>query len=156
MARSYFSIVLEHGADQVWQVIRPFDHYAWAGVGIDAVIEDGKAGDQVGAVRRVQLPDKKVIRQRLLAHSDISRSYTYAFCDGAPFPVRNYEATIRVSPVTESGAAFVEWSATFDCGEECEHWTNHFEKESFAKWLGSLRNFMKASAAPTFLGAPSR
>ena len=32
MARAYYSIVLDHPADEVWKVIRPFDHYAWAGV----------------------------------------------------------------------------------------------------------------------------
>ena len=53
MAKSYYSTILDHPADDVWSVIRPFDHYAWAGVESETVIEDGKMGDQVGAVRRV-------------------------------------------------------------------------------------------------------
>ena len=32
MAKSYYSTVLDHTAEEVWAVIRPFDHYAWAGV----------------------------------------------------------------------------------------------------------------------------
>jgi hypothetical protein len=52
MAKSYYSIVLDHPADDVWAVIRTFDHYGWAGVEGETVIEHGKAGDQVGAVRR--------------------------------------------------------------------------------------------------------
>ena len=55
MARSYYSVMLYHPADEVWAVIRPFDHYAWAGVESETIIEHGKAGDQVGAVRRGQL-----------------------------------------------------------------------------------------------------
>lgn len=44
MAKSYYSIVLDHPADDVWSVIRPFGHYAWAGVESNTIIEDGKAG----------------------------------------------------------------------------------------------------------------
>jgi len=151
MARAYTSVVLDHTADQVWAVIRPFDHYAWAGVQGETFIEGGKVGDQVGAVRRVEMPDR-VLRQQLLAHSDTERSYTYCFYDPPPFPVRDYTATIRVTPVTEplaepltgSGQAFVEWWASFDCAEgELERWTRFFEKQGFAVWLGALRRFMR-------------
>src|SRR5205807_3214483 len=143
MARACYSVVLDHSADEVWQVIRPFDHYAWAGVEGETIIEDGKIGDQVGAVRRVTLPDR-IIRQKLLAHSDVERSYTYFFCE--PAPVRNYVATIHVTPVVESRQAFVEWQASFDCAEqERERWIGHFEKDGFAQWLGALRRFMAAA-----------
>ena len=50
MAKSYYSMVLNHRADDVWNVIRPFDHYTWAGVEGDTVTEDDKRGDQVSAV----------------------------------------------------------------------------------------------------------
>jgi hypothetical protein len=69
MAQSYYSNVLDHTADEVWQVIRPFNQYAWSGVQAETVMEEGKAGDQVAAVRRIILPDK-IIRQILLSHSD--------------------------------------------------------------------------------------
>jgi len=143
MAKSYYSIVLDRSAVDVWAAIRPFDHYSWAGVLGETIIEEGKAGDQVGAIRRVATGDK-TIRQVLLAHSDIDRSYTYAFCDPSPFPVRNYTATIRVVPVVENDDAFVEWWATFDCAaDERDRWTQYFEKEGFAKWLAALRRFMQ-------------
>ncbi|WP_158812703.1 SRPBCC family protein [Methylocapsa sp. S129] len=142
MAKSYYSIVLDHSAEAVWAVIRPFDHYAWAGVESQTVIEAGKAGDQVAAIRRVAVGEK-IIRQILLAHSDIDRSYTYALCDPSPLPLRNYIATIRVAPIVETGKAFVEWWATFDCAvEEYDRWTKYFEQEGFARWLAALRQFM--------------
>jgi len=142
MARSHYSIALDHPAAEVWAVIRLFDHYAWAGVESQTIIEQGKAGDQVGAIRRVETPER-IIRQVLLAHSDIDRSYVYALCEPSPFPVRNYVATIRVSPIVESDAAFVEWSATFDCApEDQDRWTDHFAQQGFAKWLAALRRFM--------------
>jgi hypothetical protein len=144
MARSYYSMILDHPAEQVWAVIRPFDHYAWAGVESAIVVEGGKAGDQVGAIRRIASQDK-VIRQILLAHSDIDRSYTYAFCGTPPFPIRNYAATIRVVPVVDSNQSFVEWWATFDCeADGIDRWTEHFRTEGFAKWLAALRGFMRS------------
>ena len=145
MAKSYYSIVLDHSAGQVWAVIRPFDHYAWAGVESETTIEDGKRGDQVGAVRRVTVGDK-VLRQKLLTHSDLDRSYSYEFASAPPFPVSHYLATIRVTPVVASGQAFVEWWASFDCAaDEIEPWTAHFEKNGFAVWLGALREFMRGA-----------
>ncbi|MDE2227904.1 MAG: SRPBCC family protein [Alphaproteobacteria bacterium] len=143
MARSYYSAVLDHSAEEVWGVIRLFDHYAWAGVPSETVIEEGKAGDQVGAIRRVGTRDRTV-RQVLLAHSDLDRSYTYALCDPTPFPVRDYTATIRVVPVVESNKAFVEWWATFDCtAEDRDRWVGYFTNDGFAKWLGALGRFMR-------------
>ena len=142
MPKCYYSIVLDHSADDVWATIRPFDHYTWAGVEGETLIEDGKAGDQVSAVRRFTAGDA-VLRQILLAHSDVERSYTYAFRGAPPFPVDNYVATIRVLPVVESNKAFVEWWATFDCAlDERDRWTSHLENEGFAKWLAALRRFM--------------
>jgi Polyketide cyclase / dehydrase and lipid transport len=142
MAKSYYSIVLDHSADEVWAVIRRFDHYAWAGVEGETIIEDGKAGEQVGSVRR--FTDKgNTVRQVLLAHSDVDRSYTYAFCGDPPIPVRDYEATIRVTPVTADNGSFIEWWATFDCAmEERDKWVKQLEQGGFAKWLAVLRQFM--------------
>src|ERR1700761_3991829 len=151
MAKAYYSIVLDHSADDIWAVIRRFGHYAWAGVESETIIEDGKADDQIGAVRRVTAGGA-VIRQMLLAHSDVELSYSYCFCGAAPFPIENYLATIRISPVVADGKAFIEWSATFDCAmEEREKWIAHFEHQGFAKWLAALNQFMsKKKRDPAF------
>ncbi|RAI43314.1 SRPBCC family protein [Rhodoplanes roseus] len=154
MAKAYYSLVLDHPADRVWSVIRPFDHYAWAGVVAETVIEDGRRGDQVGSVRRVTYRGQ-TLRQKLLAHSDAGRSYTYAFCGEPPFPVQHYEATIRVSPVVEMNAAFVEWWATFDCAaDDRGRMIDQFERSGFAVWLGALRRFMAEADDPTVTPRP--
>ena len=142
MARAYYSMVLDHSAEAVWAVIRPFDHYTWAGVETETSIEDGKAGDQVGAIRRFAVGGK-VTRQVLLAHSDIERSYSYAFAGACPFPVEDYRATLRVTPITADGRSLVEWWATFDCAlDERAKWVAHFEQKGFAVWLAALGRFM--------------
>jgi hypothetical protein len=82
---------------------------------------------------------ERLIRQRLLAHSDRDRFYSYEFCDPIPFPVRNFEATQRLTPIVDGNKAFVEWWATFDCAaDEYDRWIE-FYRNSFAKWLESLR-----------------
>ncbi len=145
MPKAFYSIVLDHPADAVWAVIRPFDHYAWAGVESETIIEGGKAGDQVGAIRRITIDQNTVRRQVLLAHSDRERSYSYGLCDPPHLPLRNFAATIRVTPVVASGGAFVEWWATFDCAaDEADRWVNFFERDGFAVWLDALRRFMAA------------
>jgi hypothetical protein len=144
MTKATFSTVLDHPAHSVWAVIRPFDHYAWAGVETETVIEDGKAGDQVGAVRRFEIAGR-LTRQVLLAHSDVERSYTYAFAGACPFPIEDYRATIRVTPIVAGGRSLVEWWAVFDCalGKRAK-WVEHFERKGFAVWLEGLRRFMEA------------
>ena len=140
MAEAFYSVVLDQPADAVWAVIRPFGHYAWAGVDAETTIEDGKVEAEVGAVRHVAMPGR-TIRQKLLAHSDRERCYTYSFLE--PAPVRNYVATIRVTPVAETGQSFVDWRASFDCApEERERWLDQFEQKGFAVWLAALRRFM--------------
>ena len=114
----------------------------------ETLVEDGKAGDAVGAVRSVRSPGRH-IRQRLLAHSDLERSYSYEFADAIPFPVTGFRATIRITPVVDSGKAFVEWWATFDCAAgEIERWTRFFEQDGFARWLGALRRRLAPSGGP--------
>lgn len=56
MARSYYSIALDHSAEEVWATIREFDHYAWAGVPSKTTIEAGKAGDQERRLSWQSLP----------------------------------------------------------------------------------------------------
>lgn len=142
MATAYYSTVFEQSAGEVWAAIRAFDHYAWAGTGIDAEMEDGRAGDAVGGVRRVETGNG-TIRQRLVAHSDVDRSYTYDFCPPVPYPVTDYRATIRATPIVDGDGAFVEWWATFDCApDDRDRMVTRFARDGFAKWLGSLRTHL--------------
>ncbi len=139
MAKSYYSTVFKQTVDQVWAAIRDFGHYEWASGVSEAYIEDGKAGVAVGAIRNFRVGNLRD-RQRLLALSDLDRSYIFDFCDQSPIKVSNYQATLRVTPIIDGNQAFVEWWATFDCEPaEVDHWTSFFANEGFPKWLGSLR-----------------
>jgi hypothetical protein len=136
-----YSTIFEQSASRVWSVIRDFGHYSWAGVPGETVIEDGKSGDAVGCIRAFRNADL-TIRQQLLAHSDLDRSYTYELREPFHLPLRGYVATLRVTPVTDGDRAFVEWSATFDCADsEHDKWLAHF-MASFRMWLNALREHL--------------
>ena len=76
-----YSTVFEQTADQVWAVIRDFNSYpAWVASVTESHMEDGKSGDAVGAIRSFEEYGAR-IRQRLLAHSDLERSYIYESCE---------------------------------------------------------------------------
>ena len=142
MTKAYYSTVFEQPAEDICAIVRDFNNYSVWLADTESRIENGKSGDAIGAIRNVRIADR-TIRQRLLAHSDIDRVQTYAFCDAAPFPVENYQATLRITPIVDGNRSFVEWWATFDCRPE-DHvgWTHYFAHEGFAKWLESLRRHL--------------
>jgi hypothetical protein len=154
MVKFYYSVVLDHTADQVWAVIRLFDRHEWAGSSFADDTENGIPGDTVGAIRRVRLDGEQVC-QRLVGHSDQDRSYTYENCETAPEPVRGYRVTVRVHPIVETAKAFVEWWASFDDGADDGAVTSSFSTDHFAKSLVSLRSFMASRNAERVLSSPA-
>jgi hypothetical protein len=141
MARSYASTVVNASPDEVWARIRDFNGLAtWhGGLVADSEIEEGKAGDQVGAVRSFHLTDGTHLRERLLSHSDAYRMYSYNF-ELTPFDVDNYHATLRVRPVTDGNKSFVEWSTTYDCDrDKQDHWQGFFANQVFQGGFDALK-----------------
>src|SRR5262249_2998589 len=146
MAKSYYSTIFEHSADDVWDVIRDFNNYpVWVDGAGESEIESGKSGDSVGSVRNV-LYDGRRIRQKLLAMSDVERSQTYEFAGEASVPVQDYRATLRVTPVVDGNRAFVEWWATFDCEPERRTERATFFRDAFGRWLESLRRALNRTS----------
>jgi uncharacterized protein YndB with AHSA1/START domain len=116
MARAYASAVIAAPIETVWAMIRNFNGLPdWAPAIARSEIEDGKPADQVGCVRNFYTHDGGHIRERLLFLDDQNHSLRYNF-EKPAFPVRNYIATMRLMPVSESGQTFCEWEATFDEG----------------------------------------
>jgi len=142
MAKAYYSTIFTQPADAVWSVIRDFNNYpVWVDGAGESVIEEGRSGDAVGAVRNVNYNGARR-RQRLLALSDVERSQTYEFAGDIPLPIVDFEATIRVTPVVDGDRAFVEWWATFDCAAEDRGARETSLQTSFAGWLESLRRHL--------------
>jgi hypothetical protein len=119
MPRPYASSIIDAPVHDVWGRIRDFNGLpVWNAGGVaKGEIEDGKVGDQVGSIRGIWLTDGTYIREQLLGHSDLERSYTYDFQE-TPFDIDNYIGTIRLHPVTDGGKTFMEYFATFDCNRD--------------------------------------
>jgi hypothetical protein len=148
VARSYYSTIFEQPAGAVWTVIRDFNNYpVWVDGAGESMIEAGKSGDSVGAVRDV-LYNGVRRRQKLLAMSDTERSQTYGFASEPPLHTQNFQATLRVTPVVDGDRAFVEWWATFDCDLDRHHERTAFFRDAFAGWLESLRRHLERQAIP--------
>ena len=145
MNRVYYSTVIDEPADRVWSVIRDFNSYpVWVEGINESHIEDNKAGDAVGAIRNFSSGDTR-IRQRLLAHSDLDRSYTFESC-GALGAITYYRGTARISPIVDGNRAFVEWSTVFDCPDTERETCTAFFAEGTPQWLNSLRKTLERMA----------
>jgi hypothetical protein len=145
--RAYYSSVLEQSADEAWSLIRDFNNYPVYIEGVtESVIEDGRRGDEVGAVRRF-LYGETWLRQILEAHSDADRSFTYAGLEQFGFPSEgasnapasiNYRGTLRLTPIVDRNRAFVEWFVDFDApSHEAAQWTDLLLK-LIPQWVDSL------------------
>jgi hypothetical protein len=146
MTQVYYSTVFEQTADQVWRAIRDFNSYPeWVASVSESHIEDGKPGDAVGAIRNFVEYGTR-IRQRLLAHSDLDRSYTYESC-GPLGAISYYRGTARVTPIVDGDRAFVEWSVGVECPDaEREHCAALLE-QAMPQWLNSLRAMLEGRTA---------
>lgn len=146
------SVVIDASADRVWAILRDFNgHERWHPAVAASDIENGAPSDRVGAVRNFRLTGGARIREQLLALSD--RRMTLAYCIlEAPEPLRNYVATVRVRPVTDTGGSFVEWRSCFDPPESDRQRLTRFVRDDVIDaGLASLRALFEPRAQA---GAP--
>jgi len=137
----YESTVVSAPAEAVWETIRAFDgmHEWYPGIESDAIrIDNDKSGDAVGAIRSIEMPGDVTIREKLVEHSDLRRSYTYTIVD-YPLPVEDYHGTLRVREVTDDDAAFVSWTARFEIDPELREDTLENITAVFRGGLDALR-----------------
>lgn len=151
MHRAYYSSVLQHPVERVWELVRDFNNYPRYIDGVtDSLIEDGKDGDEVGAVRRFCYAGFW-IRQRLTEHSDAERYFSYAGLEAFPFPspgpngtpaAIDYAGTLRLTPIVDDDRTFIEWFVDFDCPmSDVEPWSAELSK-LIPQWIGSLRHVL--------------
>ena len=115
MARVYISSIIDAPAAKVWERVRDFNGLPkWHPRIRDSRIEDALPADKIGCVRNFNLQNGDNIREQLVGMSDYDLFYSYAMLDG-PMPLSDYLATLRLTPVTDGGRCFAEWSAEFSC-----------------------------------------
>lgn len=106
MASTIASITLPVAADRVWQLIGGFNTLPdWLPYIPHSELSEG------GRVRTLANPAGEAIVERLETFNDKERCYSYSILK-APFPARDYLATLRVTPQGDS-VSVVEWSGSF-------------------------------------------
>jgi hypothetical protein len=155
MITAFYSSVLDHPLDRVWELVRDFNNYPRYIDGvIESEIEDSRRGDEVGAVRRFNYQGN-CIRQRLVRHSDGEHLLTYAGIDPLEFPSGDrdvtpsparYEGTIHLQRIVDGDRTFIAWPVELDTapGEDAP-WHELF-MAWIPEWTDSLRRTLAREA----------
>ena len=111
----YNTCVVNAPVDQVWSALRSFHDLSWAPQVITSLEKVGEVGaDQSGAKRVLN----GVFRETLKTLDDANRTLTYSIDDGpaavSKENVTGYIGKVRVLPVTDANASFVEWSSSWE------------------------------------------
>lgn len=108
------SSVLPASVSSVWGLIRDFGALGnWLPDVKSCVIEGDEPGDRVGAIRRLEMGDVGVIREQLLALSDVDHAVTFSIIESA-LPISNYRSTISLLPITDGDRTFIQWRGEFE------------------------------------------
>lgn len=120
MVNVYVSSVIPAPIDQVWEVVKDFNGLPdWHPAIATSEIEGGGSAEEIGCVRNFDLTDGANIREELTALSQDNHSVSYKILE-SPMAMENYEATLTLHPVTNTGQTFGVWTASFDCTPENE------------------------------------
>jgi NADPH:quinone reductase len=112
------STIIDAPIDQVWAILRDFNgHERWHPAVVESRIEDGRAADEAGCVRRFRLTDGGELREQLLTLSDRDHRFSYCILD-APIPLVDYVANVSLKPVTDGNRTYWEWSSSFAAPED--------------------------------------
>lgn len=137
MGKTYQSIVINAPAEKVWDKISDFHDMSWASGVIDMCKPVGDLkGNQIGAKRLLN----DVFHETLLEVSRVARTIKYSIDDG-PSPVSKNEVkefigAIRLSPITEDNASFVEWSSSWHGNDSA---ATEFCHNVYVALLGALK-----------------
>ena len=114
MVKVFVSSVIEAPTDKVWRVVRDFNGMPdWHPAIARSMIEGGRPGDAIGCIRHLHLDDGAQVREQLLMLSDYDYRFSYSMVESA-LDLKNYVASLALTPVTDGNMTFGEWTAEFD------------------------------------------
>jgi len=106
------STVIEAPLDAVWGLLKNFNNVSrWHPDVLESQIENGGTGRTAGDVRAIKLRDGTPLREKLLAISDESRSYSYSVIE-SPIPIRDHKSIVSLSAMPDNRTA-ITWTAEF-------------------------------------------
>ena len=99
--------------DKIWEIMQDFNGLSsYHPAIIHSMIEEGKANNEIGCIRRLTL-ESGFVREKLLTFDAPTFSFTYAIIDGT-LPVTNYVAGVRLRVDEEACQTIGEWWADFE------------------------------------------
>ena len=104
MARASVNEKMGQPADAVWALVSDFGDTSWMPAGTPAEVE----GEGPGMARIIG----GAIREQLESLDEAGRTLVYTIPEGAPFPVKDYRATMSVRG--EGDDCELHWSCTFE------------------------------------------
>jgi hypothetical protein len=114
MGYAYASGVVSARSAAVWDLVRRFDALpTWHPFVQSCEMMDDAHPAAVGSRRVQRLANGGTATAQLISIDDSDQALVYEMLDG-PWEVRNYTATVRVRPITDQEATFVEWWGRFD------------------------------------------
>ncbi|WP_293267493.1 SRPBCC family protein [Neptunomonas sp.] len=141
MGKCYNSTVINAPIEKVWDTIKNFHELPWGSAVVTSTKKVGnKQSNEVGAQRILN----DAFHETLVSISNDEFTFSYRIDDG-PGPVAkdtvlNYFGTVKLSPVTDSGETFIEWSSSFDSDNSNE--VREFCNPIYAGLLDSLNAYL--------------
>ena len=128
---------LQSSAGVVWEMVRGFGEIMkWSGDAIESVSVEGNG---VGAVRTIGIAGGAQLQEKLEAHDDAKRTFSYSFVGELLLPVEDYFATMTI---IETGAnqCRVEWGSTFTPNGVSEEQASGMIEGIYKNGIAGLRN----------------
>lgn len=114
MPSVHYNALIDSDAARVWHVLKQFGAISqWHPAISHSLIEEGQPDGLVGCIRRLNLQDGTLLRERLLALDDSQLSFSYRF-EEAPLLVDDYVMTVKLIPISGKENTLIQWSARFD------------------------------------------
>ena len=135
----FTSSVINAPVDKVWAIARDFDGLPlWHPAVIRSFIEEGNPADKVGCIRNFTLVTEETVRECLVTLCDINKICRYTLLDG-PLPMRDYVATLQLTPVTDGDRTFIDWHAGFFADAADSETTERRIEEIFQEGFDALK-----------------
>jgi len=97
-------------AERVWEILSDFAGIAKLSPAIQSCTVEGEG---VGAVRTLGMPGGASIQERLEAHDEQAKTFSYSIIGNSPLPFNGYLSTVTVKPDGRD-ACLVDWRGRFE------------------------------------------
>lgn len=143
MPKAFVSTVINAPTERVWRVVSDFNGLAaWMPGMTGSVIEAGKGGKEIGAVRCLTMAGTQdKLRERLEALSPDELLITYSVLEG-PLPVKNIVTSMRLRPITDTFGTLGEWSSQFQTEPGKEDEGEQFMNRVFGAGFRALKKHL--------------